>query len=591
MCVRIPCIALTVSILAAGCASSGEDAAHAFWSPEFERERRSLDTELLAGTGIDLAAYHYEYIVAAMCYDTYRLRDHTRLAERFRDLAGELDLVRRDPPSLAELARRFGLPPKIRMYSGTAGDVIVEAWYGSNVESTPLLFMYGAGSENPNLISVCGPVPGFSMEGAISIGSKFDDVFAAYGSPVKRLPRIDAKMMNRVFYDATFDDGSSKQYIVYGEKGVMFCGGNSEVREIDFMSPEKLLGDVTWNGAEVPVFSDIRWKDVSQVNTDFTLDLVRTLSFNEATIFPDRAKDVVEQVMKEGLNPGLGIRSLHEKGITGKGVNVAIIDQLVRLDHPWYRGKVVAYRDLVLPHDVNQGSMHGPGVLSLLVGEANGVAPGAKVWYAAAPTFSDDARYIADALLWIVKENRRLPAGEKIRVVSISATPTGPGSPYTKNNMSYEAAVEAAKAEGIMVLDATKTFGLVGPGFYLPNDPENPASVQFGYPGNRVYMPRAVLAPCSYRTLAEEYWDNSSSWHYVGRGGLSWGIPYVAGVLALGWQVNPDLTMDSMELLLKTTSKKLYNQALAIDPVAFVEAARNYSNSKDEDSDVTTKKW
>ncbi len=45
--------------------------------------------------------------------------------------------------------------------------------------------------------------------------------------------------------------------------------------------------------------------------------------------------------------------------------------------------------------------------------------------------------------------------------------------------------------------------------------------------------------PCSYRTVAEEYTAGQYSYTHDGHGGLSWGIPYCAGVMALGWQVDP----------------------------------------------------
>ena len=39
-------------------------------------------------------------------------------------------------------------------------------------------------------------------------------------------------------------------------------------------------------------------------------------------------------------NPGLGIKSLHESGINGKGVDVAIIDQKLRLTHTEYKSRI-----------------------------------------------------------------------------------------------------------------------------------------------------------------------------------------------------------------------------------------------------------
>jgi hypothetical protein len=51
----------------------------------------------------------------------------------------------------------------------------------------------------------------------------------------------------------------------------------------------------------------------------------------------------------------------------------------------------------------------------------------------AAPSWNGDSAYQAAALDWIVDQNRALPEGQKIRVVSVSAAPSGPGSPFTQN--------------------------------------------------------------------------------------------------------------------------------------------------------------
>jgi serine protease AprX len=62
-------------------------------------------------------------------------------------------------------------------------------------------------------------------------------------------------------------------------------------------------------------------------------------------------------------------------------------------------------------------------------------------------------------------------------------------------------------------------------------------------------------------------------YQYTGVGGLSWSIPYAAGVLALGWQVNPRLSPDrAVELLRQTAYDK--EGFKVINPVAFVAAVR-----------------
>jgi subtilisin family serine protease len=64
------------------------------------------------------------------------------------------------------------------------------------------------------------------------------------------------------------------------------------------------------------------------------------------------------------------------------------------------------------------------------------------------------------------------------------------------------------------------------------------------------------------------------SYQYTGRGGLSWSIPYAAGVLALGWQIDPDLTADEAVDLLFESAYRPNKDTAIIDPAAFVQLVK-----------------
>ena len=296
--------------------------------------------------------------------------------------------------------------------------------------------------------------------------------------------------------------------------------------------------------------------DVSNMDLTDASSIIPTLWFNEKTKWPDKMPKGCDPktIMETAKNPGLGIRALHSQGITGEGVSVAIIDQPLYQDHPEFEGKIAMYKDFDCK---SESSMHGPAVTSLLVGENCGTAPGAKVYYAAAPSWHTDAKYYADALDWIVSVNKDLPAGEKIRVVSVSAAPSGTGSPF-KNGGLWDKSVANAQAAGILVLDCTEVHGIIASCWYDVQDPESVQKCTPGFPG---LPPRGkskyVCAPASPRTSAEEYEKGDFTYQYTGRGGLSWSIPYAAGVLALGWQIDPDLTADeAVDLLFESAYKR-----------------------------------
>lgn len=304
----------------------------------------------------------------------------------------------------------------------------------------------------------------------------------------------------------------------------------------------------------------VKTKDVSSMDLSNVGEIIPTLWFNEKTKWPEAAKMPKDcdpkKILAAAMNPGLGITELHKQGITGKGVTVAIIDQPLYQDHPEFAGKILKYKDFDCK---STSSMHGPAVTSLLAGKNIGTAPNAKVYYAAAPSWLADASYYARALDWIVDENKKLPKNNKIRVVSISAAPSGPGSPFKKNSDMWDKSVAEAEKAGILILDCTQNHGIIYPCWYDINDPDNFKKCIPGFPGSewKIKSDGKIFAPTSPRTTAEEYDKGDCSYQYTGRGGLSWAIPYCAGVFALGWQINPEMTpTEAVDLMLKSAYKK-----------------------------------
>jgi serine protease AprX len=274
-------------------------------------------------------------------------------------------------------------------------------------------------------------------------------------------------------------------------------------------------------------FCDVRCKDMSSIDLSDRPNLPATLWFNQGTIWPGPVQMPPgcdpDEIMTNAMNPGLGVRAIHQQGITGMGVNVAIIDQPMYLDHPEFSGKIAAYYDTGCGG--SESSMHGPAVASLLVGENCGTAPGAQVYYAAVPSWLLDAAYYADALDWVVTQNESLSSSEKIRVVSVSAAPSGPGSPFLYNNVMWDEACALAEAAGILIVDCTDERGFTSRGWYDPNDPENVTKFTAAVPG---YPPpsshEGIYFPVS-RAMAEESWEGDFSYFYTGRGGASWTVP------------------------------------------------------------------
>lgn len=338
---------------------------------------------------------------------------------------------------------------------------------------------------------------------------------------------------------------------------------------------------VSNTGTEVLLkpYDDIRaifGSESTYQENEYNAEDIDTFTFNEGTVLIGN-EELMAEIMEKGKNPGLSIRELHQEGITGKGINVAIIDQNLLLHHPEFDGKIAEYYDTGCYQGKDNGSMHAPAVTSILVGNTIGVAPDARVYFAAAPSWIGDSEYYAKGLYWIIDENSKLPEGEKIRVVSVSAAPSGEGSMFSKNLEMWDEAVLAAKEAGILVLDCrnSEETGIISPAYYDTEDPDDVTKCTGGFPTMTFMIPSTHIGvPVSFRTVAEEYTEGSPSYQYTGQGGLSWGIPYAAGVLAMGWQVNPELGNDQIIEILFETCSIAKDGSNIINPVAFIEAVK-----------------
>lgn len=352
----------------------------------------------------------------------------------------------------------------------------------------------------------------------------------------------------------------------------------------------------------VKPYSDVRWRDLSGLDLRSRTGLVVTLRFNQHTTWP-RQPFMPEgiaagTVMTNGMNPGLGVRELHRQGITGQGVNVAIIDYYTFTDHQEFAGKFAGYLDLsqadrdpeaearrgvvdrvVQKFTGRRASMHGPAVVSLLLGDHCGTAPGARLYFVATPDPGGDSRWQARGLDWILEQNRELPPAQKIRVVSVSASPSGKNFDPVRNGQLWDEAVARAEAAGVLVVDATLHHGFVGPCNLDPVAPEDLAQcTPVSAKGMTNFYAGRLLAPVGPRTTAEEYRKGRFGYQFTGlhdqtfwQHGSSWAMPYVAGVLALGWQVDPSVPPQRMKELLFASAHVLPGGEKIIHPRAFIE--------------------
>jgi subtilisin family serine protease len=313
------------------------------------------------------------------------------------------------------------------------------------------------------------------------------------------------------------------------------------------------------------------------------LAIVAALAVASAVVVPrallERAKD-----------PGLGVRALHARGVTGAGVSVAIIDGQLRRDHVEYADRLVHDEELDdfsgLPFD-----MHGPAMASLLVGRTIGVAPGSDLHYFALDFARLTPERLAAAIDHVVERNDALAPEDRVRLLSVSTGYRG------EERAAVDAAIRRALDRDVFVLVSVYPQDHLEPplairGLGCPpwRDCDRPGA--FGAsPGEAaawraggesvadVLARRAasdvdlgyvtVYAPAHHRTVAGH--RHASDYRYDAEGGDSEWPPYLTGVLALALQATPELHATDLAGLLAAGATP---GSGLVAPAAVVEAGR-----------------
>jgi len=288
---------------------------------------------------------------------------------------------------------------------------------------------------------------------------------------------------------------------------------------------------------------DYNGKSVDLTKYNLTANEYKWLSFDEQTKFPDEGMPEwfdPESEIELGKDPGFGIRELHKKGITGKGVNIGIVDQELHL-HEEYKGKIRYYYNAnEMRHDA---SMHGPAVTSLAVGETCGTAPDANVYYACCiwNDYEDGTEefyktFFFDSINHLLDLNETLPEEDKMVAISVSRY-------FDETIEGYQQVVERAEEQGVWLVTVNEV------GRYFGS-----LTREIGVSYDTVEGVKSIFSdeklpgiPKDRRTYATPI--NNTGYEYSAKGGVSWVEPYVAGVYALAKQVCPKVTVDEFTTL------------------------------------------
>jgi hypothetical protein len=318
---------------------------------------------------------------------------------------------------------------------------------------------------------------------------------------------------------------------------------------------------------ELPVFNpasttpfqvDLRSMDLSAWNLAGKARDLSYAAFDDDTVWPKTLPAGFDPaaILEAGKNPGLGMRELHHRGITGRGVGIAVIDQALLVDHVEYKDRLRLYEEI---HNIDEtAAMHGPAVASIAAGKTVGVAPEADLYYIAethgtmeSGQFVFDFTYLAQSIDRILEVNKNLPADRKIRVISISVG----WASGQKGYAAVKAAVDRARKEGLFVVSTALSatydgkFNFHGLDRDPQADPDRFDSYRPGlwwmdqFWGLSAGSPALLLVPMDSRATAGP--AGNEDYAFCRQGGWSWSIPYLAGLYALACQVRPDITPES----------------------------------------------
>jgi subtilisin family serine protease len=317
-----------------------------------------------------------------------------------------------------------------------------------------------------------------------------------------------------------------------------------------------------------------RWgKSVGVLAGTIALSLGATLTPAE----PAYAADPPMTADKQDYFKYYKLKSIHDQGITGKGVTIAVLDGAVNPNIPELRGANIQDRTPCVMTSAPENAAHGTTVAQILVSPEFGVAPGATLYTYTIPLYGDSPGSNCTISGWTGEAVNDTPLlieqaindGADIITISSSFGDT--------ESIDLRWAMARALAEGVIVVAAM--------GNETTENPTDTLALWRGICG--------IGATTRYNSLTEyTNWGNGllttalgtvvtrdvSTGRVEEAEGTSFATPIIAGFLALGWEhFDEDVSADQMLQALALTGRsgsewnKLTGYGPA-DPIAFLRS-------------------
>ena len=315
------------------------------------------------------------------------------------------------------------------------------------------------------------------------------------------------------------------------------------------------------------------------------------LPFDSRTMFSDETKEQFhpEQILERSKKFGLG---LSETGLTGKGVHIAIRDR--NCDPYLTDANVVEYtkkEDGNTYHEVNPEDvehMHGLTTTSLLASQSCGVAKGASVHF-----FSGSITEYVD---YIIDYNQKCKENGRLNDMILVASGSWSIKLDEDKKIDFETVRDKLRHEGCELVCANNfnpNFGEFtnnGGEFqstldfsedeineFKENFPQYKSQIQMLANKNKIRIPISR----TYHQVGKEN-EGEELFKYQSSFSTSWGIPQVAGLLAVFKELDRNLTFDQFLKYAETTATDR-NGIKIINPQGIfleVERIKNAENVK-----------
>jgi len=269
-----------------------------------------------------------------------------------------------------------------------------------------------------------------------------------------------------------------------------------------------------------------------------------------------------------GLEKIQATRVWNELGLNGAGVRVAVLDSGADSSHDDLIGKVLASRDFISEYSdntPNDAHGHGTHVAGTIAGGNSsgrniGVAPGSKLLIA--KVFDDEGGSTLAAILegmqWAADPDGNPTTADQPRIASNSW-----GGPLSD---VYEPGIQTWREMGIIPVCAAGNYGpekqtIIAPAGYqdviavgASGHDDSIAEFSARGPvqyGGKTYIKPDIVAPGVNIQSAKP--GGGLDW----MSGTSMATPHIAGVIALMLQADPDLSLQAVHTILKTTAKDI----------------------------------